>query len=151
MAKYKLTKCDGQAMPPTFPAMYRDNRMALRHWLSPESMPDSVHRHDTRPTAGRTARRTAGPRRPAVITLSALAAAAALAVAAAALAQVPAPGQPYLDAPMADAPVAQAYLQQALSRAHRGYVLETGRIVKEGTGQDLLHDPAVKEAYLGVA
>ncbi|QRQ85659.1 branched-chain amino acid ABC transporter substrate-binding protein [Cupriavidus oxalaticus] len=42
------------------------------------------------------------------MTLSALAAAAALAVAAAALAQVPAPGQPYLDAPMADAPVAQA-------------------------------------------
>ncbi|WDZ84260.1 ABC transporter ATP-binding protein [Micromonospora cathayae] len=41
--------------------------------------------------------------------------------------------------------------QQALSRAHRGYVLETGRIVKEGTGQDLLHDPSVKEAYLGVA
>jgi branched-chain amino acid transport system ATP-binding protein len=41
--------------------------------------------------------------------------------------------------------------QQALSRAHRGYVLETGRIVKEGTGQALLHDPAVKEAYLGVA
>ena len=41
--------------------------------------------------------------------------------------------------------------QQALSRAHRGYVLETGRIVKEGTGQDLLIDPAVKEAYLGVA
>ncbi|MFC0528372.1 ABC transporter ATP-binding protein [Phytohabitans kaempferiae] len=41
--------------------------------------------------------------------------------------------------------------QQALSRAHRGYVLETGSIVKEGSGQDLLHDPAVKEAYLGVA
>ncbi|WP_018742760.1 ABC transporter ATP-binding protein [Salinispora oceanensis] len=41
--------------------------------------------------------------------------------------------------------------QQALSRAHRGYVLETGRIVKEGSGQDLLHDPSVKEAYLGVA
>ncbi|GAA4577423.1 ABC transporter ATP-binding protein [Micromonospora coerulea] len=41
--------------------------------------------------------------------------------------------------------------QQALSRAHRGYVLETGRIVKEGSGRDLLHDPAVKEAYLGVA
>ena len=41
--------------------------------------------------------------------------------------------------------------QQALSRAHRGYVLETGRIVKEGTGQELLHDPSVKEAYLGVA
>jgi branched-chain amino acid transport system ATP-binding protein len=41
--------------------------------------------------------------------------------------------------------------QQALSRAHRAYVLETGRIVKEGSGQDLLVDPAVKEAYLGVA
>jgi branched-chain amino acid transport system ATP-binding protein len=41
--------------------------------------------------------------------------------------------------------------QQALSRAHRAYVLETGHIVKEGTGRDLLHDPAVKEAYLGVA
>jgi branched-chain amino acid transport system ATP-binding protein len=41
--------------------------------------------------------------------------------------------------------------QQALSRAHRGYVLETGRIVRSGTGADLLHDPAVKEAYLGVA
>ena len=41
--------------------------------------------------------------------------------------------------------------QQALTRAHRGYVMETGRIVKEGTGADLLNDPAVKEAYLGVA
>ena len=41
--------------------------------------------------------------------------------------------------------------QQALSRAHRAYVLETGRIVKEGTGAQLLHDPAVKDAYLGVA
>jgi branched-chain amino acid transport system ATP-binding protein len=41
--------------------------------------------------------------------------------------------------------------QQALSRAHRAYVLETGRIVKEGTGQELLHDSAVKDAYLGVA
>ncbi|MET8907105.1 ABC transporter ATP-binding protein [Micromonospora sp. NPDC004551] len=41
--------------------------------------------------------------------------------------------------------------QQALSRAHRAYVLETGRIVKSGTGADLLHDPSVKDAYLGVA
>ena len=41
--------------------------------------------------------------------------------------------------------------QQALSRAHRAYVLETGSIVKEGTGAELLHDPAVKDAYLGVA
>jgi branched-chain amino acid transport system ATP-binding protein len=41
--------------------------------------------------------------------------------------------------------------QQALARAHRGYVLETGKIVKQGTGQQLLNDPSVKEAYLGVA
>jgi branched-chain amino acid transport system ATP-binding protein len=41
--------------------------------------------------------------------------------------------------------------QQALSRAHRAYVLETGRIVREGTGRDLLVDPTVKDAYLGVA
>jgi branched-chain amino acid transport system ATP-binding protein len=41
--------------------------------------------------------------------------------------------------------------QQALSRAHRAYVLETGQIVKTGTGEELLHDPAVKDAYLGVA
>jgi branched-chain amino acid transport system ATP-binding protein len=41
--------------------------------------------------------------------------------------------------------------QQALSRAHRAYVLETGRIVKSGTGTELLHDPSVKDAYLGVA
>jgi branched-chain amino acid transport system ATP-binding protein len=47
--------------------------------------------------------------------------------------------------------VVEQNAQQALSRAHRAYVLETGRIVKEGTGEELLHDPAVKEAYLGVA
>jgi branched-chain amino acid transport system ATP-binding protein len=41
--------------------------------------------------------------------------------------------------------------QQALSRAHRAYVLETGRIVKSGTGAELLNDPSVKDAYLGVA
>ncbi len=38
---------------------------------------------------------------------------------------------------------------QALKRAHRAYVLETGRIVKEGAGVDLLDDEAVKAAYLG--
>ncbi|GAA1041174.1 ABC transporter ATP-binding protein [Virgisporangium ochraceum] len=47
--------------------------------------------------------------------------------------------------------VVEQNAQQALSRAHRAYVLETGRIVKEGTGAELLVDPAVKEAYLGVA
>jgi branched-chain amino acid transport system ATP-binding protein len=47
--------------------------------------------------------------------------------------------------------VVEQNAQQALSRAHRAYVMETGRIVQEGTGEALLHDPAVKEAYLGVA
>jgi branched-chain amino acid transport system ATP-binding protein len=39
--------------------------------------------------------------------------------------------------------------QQALQRAHRAYVLETGRVVKEAKASDLLNDPAVREAYLG--
>jgi branched-chain amino acid transport system ATP-binding protein len=47
--------------------------------------------------------------------------------------------------------VVEQNAQQALTRAHRAYVMETGRIVQEGTGTDLLHDPAVREAYLGVA
>ena len=37
----------------------------------------------------------------------------------------------------------------ALSVAHRGYVLETGKIVATGTGAELLEDEAVKKAYLG--
>ena len=39
--------------------------------------------------------------------------------------------------------------QQALQRAHRAYILETGNIVKEAKASDLLNDPAVREAYLG--
>jgi branched-chain amino acid transport system ATP-binding protein len=38
---------------------------------------------------------------------------------------------------------------QALKRSHRAYILETGEIVREGTGKDLADDPAVKAAYLG--
>ena len=39
--------------------------------------------------------------------------------------------------------------QMALSVADRGYVLETGKIVSTGTGQQLLNDESVKKAYLG--
>jgi branched-chain amino acid transport system ATP-binding protein len=39
--------------------------------------------------------------------------------------------------------------QMALSVAHRGYVLETGRVVLEGSGQELLQDPQVMKSYLG--
>lgn len=38
---------------------------------------------------------------------------------------------------------------RALEIAHRAYVLETGVMVLEGAGKDLLVDPKVKEAYLG--
>ncbi len=37
----------------------------------------------------------------------------------------------------------------ALSVADRGYVLETGRIVLEGSAQELLENPQVRAAYLG--
>jgi branched-chain amino acid transport system ATP-binding protein len=37
----------------------------------------------------------------------------------------------------------------ALKLAHRGYVLEVGRIVLEDSAQDLLANPEVQEAYLG--
>ena len=39
--------------------------------------------------------------------------------------------------------------QAALSIADRGYVLETGRIITSGTGQELLASPEIKRAYLG--
>jgi branched-chain amino acid transport system ATP-binding protein len=47
--------------------------------------------------------------------------------------------------------VVEQNAKQALTRSDRAYVLETGRIVKTGTGSELLDDPSVREAYLGVA
>lgn len=41
--------------------------------------------------------------------------------------------------------------RMALSVADRGYVIERGEVVLTGTGRDLLNDPQVKKAYLGVA
>ena len=38
---------------------------------------------------------------------------------------------------------------QALNRAHRAYVLETGRIVKSAPAKELLDDESVRAAYLG--
>jgi branched-chain amino acid transport system ATP-binding protein len=37
----------------------------------------------------------------------------------------------------------------ALATAHRGYVLQTGRVIKTAPAKDLLADPEVKAAYLG--
>ena len=39
---------------------------------------------------------------------------------------------------------------KALEIAHRGYVLETGSIVSEGSGRELLESEEVQRAYLGM-
>jgi branched-chain amino acid transport system ATP-binding protein len=39
---------------------------------------------------------------------------------------------------------------QTLSMAHRGYVLENGRIELSGTGEELLQDDRIRTAYLGL-
>ena len=41
-------------------------------------------------------------------------------------------------------------VRQTLAMCDRAYVLENGRVVLEGTGKNLLNDPHVKEAYLGI-
>jgi ABC-type branched-subunit amino acid transport system ATPase component len=41
-------------------------------------------------------------------------------------------------------------VQVALEHAHRGYVLETGLIFKTGPAAELLHDPVIRQAYLGL-
>jgi len=39
---------------------------------------------------------------------------------------------------------------QSLRIAHKAYVLETGRVVLTGKGEDLLNDDHVKKAFLGM-
>jgi len=41
-------------------------------------------------------------------------------------------------------------VRQTLAMCDRAYVLENGRVVLEGTGRNLMDDPHVKEAYLGI-
>lgn len=41
-------------------------------------------------------------------------------------------------------------VKHTLSICHRAYVLENGRIVLDGTGTELLNNPHVREAYLGI-
>jgi len=41
-------------------------------------------------------------------------------------------------------------VQEALEMADRGYVLQTGRIVAEGSSQELLESDMVKKAYMGM-
>ncbi|MBE7416251.1 MAG: ABC transporter ATP-binding protein [Ideonella sp.] len=40
-------------------------------------------------------------------------------------------------------------VQQALQIADQAFVLQTGRVVMQGPGRDLLADPAIREAYIG--
>lgn len=40
--------------------------------------------------------------------------------------------------------------RHALTLARRAYVMETGRITREGSGKELLNDPAIRAAYLGM-
>jgi branched-chain amino acid transport system ATP-binding protein len=41
-------------------------------------------------------------------------------------------------------------VKHSLSLSDRGYVLEHGRVVMEGQAKELMNDPHVKEAYLGI-
>ncbi len=40
-------------------------------------------------------------------------------------------------------------VQHALAMSHRGYILENGRVVREGTSADLIDDDQVQASYLG--
>lgn len=46
--------------------------------------------------------------------------------------------------------IVEQNVNQTLAVADRAYVLETGRIVLEGSGQELLGDEHVRKAYLGI-
>ena len=46
--------------------------------------------------------------------------------------------------------LAEQDVHSALSIADRGYVLEQGAVVLQGAASELLHDPAVQKAYLGL-
>ena len=41
-------------------------------------------------------------------------------------------------------------IRESLNIADRGYVLEKGKIIIEGTGRELLSNEHVKEVYLGI-
>ncbi len=46
--------------------------------------------------------------------------------------------------------VAEQNARKALQYAHRGYVLETGEVALSGTANELIADPKLRQAYLGV-
>lgn len=40
-------------------------------------------------------------------------------------------------------------VQHALAMSHRGYILENGRVVREGTSAELIDDDQIQASYLG--
>lgn len=46
--------------------------------------------------------------------------------------------------------IVEQMVQEALEIAHRGYVIQTGQIVQQGTAQELLDSPEVRKAYMGL-
>jgi len=46
--------------------------------------------------------------------------------------------------------IVEQNVHMALETAHYGYIIESGRIVKEGACADLMQDPGVKDAYLSL-
>ncbi len=41
-------------------------------------------------------------------------------------------------------------VQLALEASHRGYLLESGRMILEGTSEEMLHDEELRRVYLGM-
>lgn len=41
-------------------------------------------------------------------------------------------------------------VQEALEIATRGYVIQTGKIIQEGTARELLDSDSVRKAYMGL-
>jgi branched-chain amino acid transport system ATP-binding protein len=41
-------------------------------------------------------------------------------------------------------------VRAALKRAHHGYVVRGGQVVREGTGAELIADATIRKAYLGL-
>jgi branched-chain amino acid transport system ATP-binding protein len=41
-------------------------------------------------------------------------------------------------------------VRAALKRAHHGYIVREGQVVRAGTGAELIADPTIRKAYLGL-
>jgi branched-chain amino acid transport system ATP-binding protein len=46
--------------------------------------------------------------------------------------------------------IVEQHVHEVLAIAHRGYVMEAGRVVMEGSASDLLENPRLRRTYLAV-